>query len=235
MVVNTDSSRRFDVAKVIRLALRAAGVISAWDVIDDAVFGEGRDLLDLVLDTLALEGVTATTEAFETVSVSAGTSAYQLAASTLEILDPVWWAAAGEAEPPEDQTPVAIVSAQRWRELDDATTSATPSYVYAYKGGSGLEARLSPIPSASGTLRLRTQRMLVDAGGGANQVELATWWTQFLVQALGAELAQAHGLTSNCQLCLVRAEVLKKKCLNKDSDNVQGQVTWSHSTVWDSR
>lgn len=234
MPVNTDSSRRFDVARIVRLALQVSGLVSIYEDPDETLFGQGRDFLDLVLDELATDGVTAKTASEETVAVVSGTSAYQLSASTLDVLDPVWWAAAGQAEPPVTQSPVTLISSQRWRELEGASTG-TPLYLFAYKGGEAIEARLLPTPSASGTLRLRVHRMLMDAGPGNSTLELAPFWEKFLVQALAGELAQANGMQAAAQLALLRAEGLKKKCLGKDSDNVHSQITWSHPTVWSGR
>jgi hypothetical protein len=234
MTTNTVSSRKFDVSEIIRMALRASSVLSSYQAPDETMIGEARDLLDAVLDNLATDGVTAKTVEFQTVTVVADTSSYQLAESTLEVLEPVWFSAAGQGEPPTTQTELKLVGSQRWRELETDRTG-TPMYLFADRGADGVLARLWPIPDDSGTLRLRVQRMLMDAGPGTHTVELERYWVQYLIQALAAEIAQSKSLADMAQLCLVRAEALKLKCLNQDSPHVDGQITWSHRTAWSGR
>jgi hypothetical protein len=234
VTTNTVSNRKFDVSQVIRMALRASSVLSSYQEPDEAMIGEARDLLDALLDNLAVEGVTSKTVEFQTVAIVADTSSYQLSESTLEVLEPVWFAAAGQGEPPTTQTELQLVGSQKWRELETDRTGS-PMYLFADRGADGILARLWPIPDDSGTLRLRVQRMLMDSGPGTHTVELERYWVQYLIQALAAEIAQTKGLADVAQLCLVRAETMKTKCLNQDSPHVDGQITWSHRTAWSAR
>jgi hypothetical protein len=230
----SSDTRRFTVTSVLASALRVAGLTSLWTEPTEQEWGLARDKLDLVLDTLALESGTASAESFDTVDVAADTSTAQLSSSALELLDPVFWADSGQSEPPEAQTQLILVSAQRWRELQ-GTDTGTPMYVFPYRGAGSIEVRLYPTPSAAGVLRVRTRRMFLDAGAGSEQIELAPFWAQYLIQATAAEIAQDSGLSGNAQLALVRAASLLKKCLGKDSDNVHAQITWSHRTIWSGR
>lgn len=232
MTTNTDSSRQFDVARVLAMALRVGGVAGAYEIPDATKLGQARDWLDLTLDALATEGVTTKTTRFDTVAVVAGTSTYQLSASVLEVLDPAWYAAAGESEPPVAQSPMDIVGSEEWATLNCAATGV-PNKLFVYRGADGAQAWIWPTPSADGTLRLRVQRMLMDAGGGEHTVELERYWTSYLIQQVGGELAQETGLTQRAGLCFARALELRKKAMGQDTAHTNGRITFVHETIWD--
>jgi hypothetical protein len=232
MTAYTSSALQFDVAKILTMGLKASGLCSLYQAPDTTLLGHARDQLDLILDYLAVDGVTAKTTGFETVAVVAGTSAYQLPASVLEVLAPAWLAAAGEPEPPNSQYPLQIVGSEEWTGMADAATG-TPGYLYPYKGTEGIEARLYPVPTDSGTLRLHVQRMLMDAGPGDNTLELERYWAAYFVQQLAGELAQGAGMDQKATMHLARAEAMKQRCLRQDTTNVNSQITVEHATVWD--
>ena len=77
----------------------------------------------------------------------------------------------------------------------------------------------SPVPNSAATFRYTKVRLLKSAGNGANTIDLMRSWSQYLVYAVGANVALDNSLFDRSQQLLAYAEKVRPKAEANESQH----------------
>lgn len=234
MTVSTSSTAEFNLGQICRLAYIQAGLLDVHSRLDTARAGLARDFLGLILQALPSKSRLSRTRTTVTVEVTAGSATVNLPSYVLDVNGDGAYIAPEETdlEHPTFETNVRLIDQGMWHATGNKASLGTPTRMYLDRVGETLVLRLLPIPERAGHLRLKIQKLLADPGTNANTVDLERPWSQYLVYALGANLALASGLKSQATMLEAKARAELKDCQGFSSEHVNKRMRTQHSTGW---
>lgn len=239
-VHNSSPSTPISINQLCLLAWKRAGLVPVEAQLSGAnlvpKLEHGRLLLDLMLDNLAVEGINARTTSFYDLPIVAGESAYTLPDTILDALEDAMFIS--DDNPDTKHTSGELVVKQMdlttWQLLTTkGSTSSRPSMYVTVRSAAQVQLKVWPVPSDSGTLRLKTQRLLGSNADGRLNPDLQRYWYQPLVWMLAADIAQDSSLTPQAKKDLRdMAEMQKAKAVGISSEHVSHTATLYYPTSW---
>lgn len=216
MTVMSTSTRELTIGNVVTRAFQLAGLLGDMQTPSDTDGAMARDFLETIIDSLATEGVLARQIRFTDLPMVVGQRAYNLDATTLDVIGDGMYIAAGQSNPADTETLVRQVRREEWHKLSPKSARGNPTLMYAYRASSTVELRVWPIPTEAGTIRIQEQRLLADNTDGNATPDLQRYWAEYLLWALGSMVAAAKSLpTDRVAYFEARAEKLLLKCKGK--------------------
>ena len=227
---------------LILLAYKRAGVLPVEARLSGAnmvpKLEHGRQTLDLIIDGLATEGFMARTTAFYDLPIVAGESQYTLPDSILDVFEDAMFV------PSENLDTKFTAGELVCKQMDLATwqllttkgsTSTRPQLYVALRSGATVELRFWPVPSAAGTMRLKTARLLGSSSDGTKSPDLQRYWHDAIVWCLAYYLAIDSSMPAEkIGMLQALAESKKKACVNYSFEHPSTTATVYYPTQWSS-
>lgn len=238
MTINQAPSTPVSVNQLIVLSYKRAGVLPVEAKISGAnmvpKLEHGRQLLDLVMDGLATEGFIARTTEFYDLSIIAGESQYSLPDTILDVFEDAMFVPGAPVNQDTKHTTSELVCKQidlsTWQTLTTkGSISSRPTLYAAMRHGATVELRFWPVPSESGTMRLKTVRLLGSNADGTKTVDLQRYWVDALVWTLAYYIAVDSSMPADkVALLLQVSEEKKVKCINYSFEHTGCQAVLVH-------
>jgi hypothetical protein len=218
MTVSTIDLPDFSRDALLTAAIRVTGTLSLDLDPEPRQLAQAATHLNLVLDTMQASGIILRTVERTTLALTAGVSEYDLDTSAIDIeigqSDTIGTIImAGGSEPI-----VKAMSRQEWLELSNKTYAGMPTRAYLEKKNP-LHLVFWPVPNSAATFRYTKVRLLKSAGNGANTIDLMRSWSQYLVYAVGANVALDNSLFDRSQQLLAYAEKVRPKAEANESQH----------------
>ncbi len=196
----------------------------------------GRQLLDLILDNLAVKGFIARTMAFYELQLVAGESQYTLPDSILDVHEDAMFI--GTDNPDTKYTSSEMVCSQMsldtWQKLTTkGSTSQRPQLYAAFRSGATVVLKFWPVPSEAGVMRLKTVRLLGGNADGDNTVDLQRYWFDALVWCLAYYVAVDGSMPAEkISMLLQVAEAKKAECIGYGFEHTSQSASLDYQTQW---
>jgi hypothetical protein len=219
------------VRQIVAMAFRHAGQLELTQMPSTAQAAAGRDILETIIDALAMEGVSARATQFVTLTLVPGTNVYTLGSETLDVLDPGKYI---DPASPDSETPVMVISREEWQLISSRAAEGRPSQMYVHKEFSLLQLFMWPTPDVAGSsIRLLTGRRLADCDDDNATMDLETFWVMYLVTALAARIAEASSV-GNEKILRIKMEAfdLLKKARARSTQQLDTQISVQHDVGW---
>lgn len=240
MPVSTTPGTPIDINTLILLAYKRAGLLPVEATTAGAnmtaKLGHGRQLLDLILDGLAVEGFVARTMAFYDLTIVAGTSSYTMPSTILDVFEDAMFIPDDNADTLHTQGELVC------KQMDMATyqtltnkgsESTRPQLYVALRDGADVVLRFWPVPSEAGTMRVKTVRLLGGNSDGSLNPDLGRYWYDALVWMLAHYLAVDSSMPPETVAALAStAEMKKKACVRYSFEHTGTQALVSYPTQW---
>lgn len=220
---------------LVLLAYKRAGVVPVEATTSSAnmtaKLSHGRQLLDLVIDNLAVEGFIARSTSFHELAIVADDGDYTLSDTVLDVFEDAMFI-------PTANTDAELVCKQMdlstWQLLTTKTaTSSRPQMYVAIRSGATVQVKLWPIPSEAGTLRLKAVRLLGNNATGTDTPDLQRYWLDALVWMLAYYVAVDSSMPAEKVSFLAgQAAVKKKECIRYSFEHTSTVATVGYSTQW---
>ena len=233
MTVNSSSTRELTIDKIVRLAIQKAGLMPAGGAQAGIQWNnyasQARDFLDVELDGLSAEGSLDQTFELYPLTLVASTASYALPSTTVGVVGDAMYLSPGSTQ---GATPVKPMDRAHYQSITDKVSEGTPT-LYWCEAHSTVTLYLWPVPSEAGTLTLQRNRLLADNTDGSKTVDLARYWTKFLVSAVAHEIGMANGVPET-RLGYIRGEreraLIRAKSFGMPT--TPSQVVVTHTTGW---
>lgn len=196
----------------------------------------GRQLLDLIMDNLAVDGFIARTMEFYDLPIVAGESYYTLPDSILDAHEDAMFVP--DENPDTKHTTGELVckqiSVDTWQTLTTKGSISTRPQLYAaFRTGAQVQLRFWPVPSEAGTMRVKTVRLLGGNADGSETPDLQRYWHDAIVWCLAYYLAVDSSMPSDKISFLQNMAAMKKKeCIKYAYEHVSQQAALSYQTQW---
>ena len=229
MTVSSSPSRELNIGEICALAYRRAGILSPYQMPDAQRMKAAMQDLQLIIDSLQAKGVMARARGDVTVEVEEGASSVSLPSNVLEVINQIAFIDRDEdIDAPTRETRVNLISQGEWSQ-GSRSVEGVPTRVYVDRSSDALLLRLLPICQYGGWLRVPVQRLLASATSAGNTVELERPWAQYLVYALGAELARSNALPLQRVMDLqTNAAQELRMCMGFNSNRAATQIRFRH-------
>jgi hypothetical protein len=234
MPVSSSPSTPPSLNTLVLLAYKRAGLLPVEATVAGAnmtaKLSHGRQLLDLLIDGLAVEGFTARAQSFYSLAVVAGTSSYTLTDTVLDVFEDGMFYETGQTT----ELPVRQIDLATWPALTDKSTeSSRPQLYAAFRDGATPVVKLWPVPTEGGTLRLKAVRLFGSNATGTDSPDLQRYWLDALVWMLAHYLAvDASMPAERCSLLQATAEQKKRACIRYGFEHTSQQVSIAYTTPW---
>jgi len=238
--ISTTPSVPVSINQLILLAYKRAGLVPVEARISGAnmvpKLEHGRQLLDILMDNLAVEGFAARTVSFYDLPIVAGESQYTLPDSILDVHDDAMFISSDN--PDTKHTTSELVCKQidltAWQSLTNkGMQSPRPQLYAAFRHGATVQLKFWPVPSEAGTIRLTTARLLGGNATGTNTPDLQRYWTEALVWLLAHKIAVDSSLpTERCNYLLTMGEAEKRKCVAYSFQHTDTVAVLNYPTQW---
>ena len=242
MTASLSPSTQISVNTLILLAYKRAGLLPVEAKLSGAnmvpKLEHGRQLLDLIMDNLAVKGFIARTMAFHDLTVVAGESQYTLPDSILDVFEDAMYIPGPSQNQDTKHTtgemPVKQIDLATWQTLTTkGSTSPRPQLYAAFRSGATVVVKFWPVPSDDGTVRLKTVRLLGDNADGTNTPDLHRYWFDALVWCLAYYVAVDSSMPADKINFLAQmAEAKKKECVNYSFEHTDQKVVLVYETQW---
>lgn len=240
MAINAVPSTPVSINTLILLAYKRAGLLPVEAKLSGAnmvpKLEHGRQLLDLIMDSLATEGFMARTTQFYDLPMLAGESQYTLPDSILDVFEDAMFVPSDN--PDTKHTTGELVCKQidlsTWQTLTTkGSISSRPSLYTAMRSGATVQLRFWPVPSEAGTMRLKTVRLLGSNSDGTKNADLQRYWFDALVWMLAYYVSVDSSMPSDrCTFLLGMAEQKKKECVRYSYEHTNQQATLCYQSQW---
>ena len=207
MTVAATSGRELPIERLVLLAYQSVGLVSIQQGTSGAQWADrlrfGQDMLQIILRSLAAYGVQARSGGFYNLTVTAADVTakkykYDLASTVLDVVgNGVWIPTGGDVDRSDNETQIRLMSREEWQRIGNKGAVALVTRMYIHRENDPIQAWLWPIPDAAGTVRLDVQRKLADTNSATATLDVEDYWTEYIVEALGAKLAGAQGLSQD--------------------------------------
>jgi len=239
-VHNTSPSTPISINTLVLLAWKRTGLVPVEAQLSGAnmvpKLEHGRQLLDLILDNLAVDGFSARTIHFYDLPVVAGESAYTLPDTILDVLEDAMFISDDNADTKHTSGELVCkqIDLTTWQLLTSKGSSSTRPQLYVtIRSGAQVQLKLWPVPSDSGTLRLKTQRLLGSNADGDKNPDLQRYWHQPLVYMLAYQIALDSSLPAEKVNALGQmAEMEKRKAVGFSNEHVSQCASLYYPTPW---
>jgi len=226
----------FTVDRICRRALQLCGVMESGQGAAGGTsdFEMARDFLDTIIDSLQAEGVQARAVRFDEVTLTAGTSTYNMDAEVIDVIGDAMYIPAGQTvSAAAGETIVSPIDRESWQTISSKSSEGTPTMYWANKQPAQIQIRLWPIPDEAGTIRFQVHQLFTDALDGQYTVELRQYWTNYLIWALAHHLAMAKALPMNrVQWLFTHSQLQKERARAYSNQNTNNLMVVSHETGW---
>lgn len=218
----TSSSYSFDLSTsgIIRLAFQRIGIVPAGQEPDANQYAMGRDMLQVALTALQVEGIQLRSVLPTTTPLLAGTARYTAASNVIDIDERTPYISNSS----NVDLPLRKISRGEYMALSAKTSQAPPSMIYVEKGAT-LSFYLYPTPDNTYTsitypaIILQPDMTTADVTSG-----LASRYLDTVILSLAVMLCDHHGLDARKASLTVDLERAKGKAINDDTE--RGPVTF---------
>jgi hypothetical protein len=237
MSIASSPSTPVAISTVILLAYKRAGLVPVEATTGGAnmaaKIAHGKTLLDLTIDNLAVEGFMARTTSFYDLDVVAGTSAYTLTDTVLDVFEDAMFHTDAE---PDTELVCSQMDLSTWQTLTSkASESPRPQLYLADRTGATIAVKLWPVPSENGTLRFKAVRLLGNNATSTDTPDLQRYWLDAIVWMLAYYVAVDSSLPlDRCQFLGAQAEAKKKAAVAYAFEHTGTQAQYSYTTQWSS-
>lgn len=241
MSINQAPSTPISINTLILLAYKRTGLVPVETRLNGAnltpKLEHGRQLLDLILDGLAVEGFIARTTAFYDLAIAAGESQYTLPDTILDVHDNAMFVPSSNVD--TKHTTGELVCAQvdlsTWQTLTNkGAISTRPQLYLAARDAATVVLKFWPVPSDAGVMRLKTVRLLGSNADGTKSPDLQRYWYDALVWCLAYYIAVDSSLLDKAGSLKAIADEKKKMCLRYGSEHTNQVATVGYGTQWSS-
>ncbi len=240
MTIAAAPSEPVSINTLILLSLKRAGVVPVEARLSGANMvarlEHGRQLLDLIIDGLAVEGFMARTTLFYDLPIVAGENTYTLPDNILDVFEDAMFVPSENLD--TNLTTGELVCSQvdmtTWQlNTTKGSVSSRPQQYCAFRQGAQVQLKFWPVPSEAGTMRLKTVRLLGSNADGRDQPDLARYWFDCLVWLLAWYVATDSSMPSDkVSLLGSVAEAKKRACIRYSMEHPSTQAVLSYSTQW---
>jgi hypothetical protein len=239
MSISTTPSTPISINTLILLAYKRAGVLPVEARLSGAnmtpKLEHGRQLLDLILDSLATEGFIARTTAFFDLPIVAGESQYTLPDTILDVFEDAMFVPAENLDTKHTTGELVVkqMDLSTWQTLTTKGSSSRPQMYVADRSGATVVVKLWPAPNDAGTIRLKTVRLLGGNADGTKNPDLQRYWYDALVWCLAYYVAVDSSMPAEkVQTLLLMSQDKKKACVRYAFEHTGTQVSVSYQTQW---
>ena len=244
MAVSASIGARKTIEKICLRAYQGVGLRSTQQGTDDAQwkddFAFAKDMLDSIVNELAVYGVDAHAIAFETINVTSDDVSgevykYPLSANALDVVgDGVWIDASHtDLERADGETIIKMITAQQWHELSSHGATGTPHMAYTNRNATPIEVWVWQIPTEAGAMRFPVQRKLSDTDDGSATLDLEEYWLEYIYTALQLKLARAKVLPISVQQSLLGESRMRLEyAKGKSNQRPAPMAVLNHPTGW---
>lgn len=196
MTITTVPASRISINQLSLLAYKRAGIVPVEARLSGAnmtpKLEHARQVLDLIMDSLAAKGFVARTSGFYDLPLVAGEPYYSLPEDILDVHGEAMFVP--DDNPDTKHTSGELVCKQidqmSWATLTTKGSISTRPQLYCvFRHAATVGLRFWPVPSEAGTMRLRTTRLFGGSGDGSKSADLERFWYDALVWQLAAYLA----------------------------------------------
>ncbi len=235
MTISSTPSVPVSINTAILLAYKRAGVLPVEATTAGpnmaAKLAHGRQLLDLIIDGLAIEGFMARTQRFYDLTIVAGTSSYTLPDTILDVIEDGMF---HETATPETELVCSQMDMATWQLLTVKTAeSSRPQMYLAKRDAATIVIQLWPIPTEAGVLRLKSIRLFGGNATGTDSPDLQRYWYDALVWQLAYYVAVDSSMpTERVSFLASMAESKKKDCVRYNFEHTPIQASIAYTTQW---
>jgi len=235
VTISSTPSTPISIATLVLLAYKRAGLlpVEATTVGANmtAKITHGKQLLDLIMDNLAVEGFIARTMGFHDLAIVAGTSSYTLPDSILDVHEDAMFAPTAN---PDSELVCSQIDLATWQTLTVKTSeSPRPQLYAAFRSGATVVVKFWPVPSDAGTMRMKTVRLLGDNSTTTNTPDLQRYWLDVLVWILAYYVAVDSSMPAEKIGFLAQVSEQKKRdALRYSFEHPSQQAIVNYHTQW---
>lgn len=195
MTVSTSSTFEFDVADIVKMAYQMAGLVSAYQALNQQQTQMGMDLLDMISRSTQTMGLFAKVTQFYNLTLASGTRNYTLPGTIIDVEGDGAFVPVGQSlTAASGETPVMPISRERFQGISAKDATGRPVEYFTDRTGAGIVIYFWPTPDASnaGTVRLQTHRLRANMREGAATIDFEPFWQEYFVCELASRLALSH-------------------------------------------
>lgn len=242
MVASSLPSTQISVNTLILIAYKRAGLLPVEAKLSGAnmvpKLEHGRQLLDIIMDNLAVKGFIARTMTFYDLPILAGESAYTMPDSVLDVFEDAMFV---PGTPTNEDTkfttsemPCKQIDLATWQNLTTKGTISTRPQLYAaFRGGANVVLKFWPVPSDAGTMRVKTVRLLGDNSDGNKTPDLQRYWFDAIIWCLAYYVAVDSSMpTDKIQFLMQMAEAKKEECIGYSFEHTDMSASLNYQTQW---
>lgn len=240
MAANIAPSTPISINTLVLLAYKRAGLLPVEARLNGAnmtpKLEHGRQLLDVILDNLAVKGFIARTMEFFDLPIQAGESQYTMPDSVLDVHEDAMFVpnTNSDTKYTTGELVCTQISLDNWQKLTTKGTSSTRPQLYAaFRDGATVVLKFWPVPSDSGTMRLKTVRLLGSNADGTKNIDLQRYWFDAIIWCLAYYVAVDSSLPMEKVNYLSQmAEAKKAECIGYSFEHTGQQATLNYRTQW---
>jgi len=228
--------------ELILLALKRAALVPIETRLSGAnlvpKLEHGRRLLDLIIDNLATKGFIARTMVFHDLAIVAGTSEYDMPATTLDVHEDAMFIPSFNTD--TEHTTGELVCKQidlaTWQTITTkGSESSRPQLYAAFRDGAAVKLRFWPVPSEAGTMRVKTVRLLDGNDDGSASPDLQRYWFDAIVWCLAYYFAVDASMPPEKITFLAQmSEGKKQECIRYAYEHTSQRAVVCYPSQWSS-
>lgn len=207
MAVSTTSDYNLTGTELINSVFRLLGVFGTGETVPSDDTTNALQALNIILKSIQKKGINLWARDDVTVAMTASNASVQIGAAAtgtdaitashkpLRVLEAYLRTGTSDSV-------LELLSMQEYYQLGNKTQSGTPTSIYVDHGRNVCTIYFYPIPTSadtSNTIRLVTQRTLLDVDTAADNIDIPQEWFQTLKWLLAAELGPEYGIDLNRQ------------------------------------
>lgn len=241
MSISTVPASRVSTNALILLAFKRAGIVPIEARLSGAnmvpKLEHGRQVLDLIMDSLATEGFVARTAGFYDLPMLGGEPYYSLPDDILDVHGDCMFVPSDNPDTKftSGELVCKMIDQMTWSTLTTkGSVSTRPQLYCVFRHGATVNLRFWPVPSEAGVMRLRTTRLFGGAGDGQKSVDLERFWYDCLVWQMAYYLAVDSSMPPD-QIAFLAgvAESKKKQCVQFSGEHTASiQAVVDYQTPW---
>ena len=231
MTVSASINREMTVGTVWQRAYQVAGLYEASQSIRDADKSLAKDLSEGIIDQLPLYGAVSRQKTFDTITCTSGTYRYDMATTTADVIGNGQYIAASVSDitKASGETLVEQVDIETWHRISGKNATGRPNIFFTNRVATTVAAWLWPIPTEAGRIRFLVQRHLADMNNENSTMDLETYWTDYVIWALAAQLAEAKSIPgSKVDRLKQEARVMLVKARSFSNPHTPNQMYYAH-------
>ena len=201
MTISSTRGIPLTVGKIVEFGYRYAGLLGDEQTLSDTSMKAniGATMLDTIIDALQAEGVYAHSVDFQNVPMVVGQRDYVFADSILDLVGEGAYIDSTETdiEKANAETVVQQIDRETWQRLSSKASTGRPTLYFVERTGTGVTARVWPLPDQAGTIRFQVQQLPADTFDQSSTPDLKVYWQQYMIWELAHQLALSNSLDIN--------------------------------------